>query len=514
MSHEIRLFGPPGTGKTTKLAMEIVPNLAEKYGAEKIMLTSFTKAAAKELGARISGVGNLGTLHSICYKALNNPPLTDNHIKDWNDTHLSYAFNTGDPAGKDCFSEYQIYRNKMIPRDKWRPHILKFAAAWEAWKEKDKLSDFIDIIEEAGKLYSAPGSPSAIVIDEAQDFTRLEIGVLRMWATQIRELWVVGDEDQTLYAFSGADPRNMLLPELPPEQKIILNKSWRIPAAVHTVAQKIIKRVTIREPKEYSPKDSEGSCIEGTGNFNNPDWAIKKAMDLPGTSMLLVSCNYMLQGIIKELRDQGIPFSNPWKPDEPSWNPLDTLGCESIKSFLSFNEDDDFWSTAHFLNWASGLKVGENGLIRSQGKSAIKQLTQMMEEDPDTPGLHTCAEYIHDILSPAAYEKAISRDIGWLVENTGKAKARVMEYPLRVIRKHGEEKLMETTKIFVGTIHSVKGAESDNVFVFPDVSNASIREAESREGYENLCRLFYVAVTRAKENLILMPPSTRSFFTI
>ncbi len=514
MSEETRVFGPPGTGKTWKLANEIVPMLAEKYGADRIMLTSFTRAAAEELGQRIVGCENMGTLHSICYNALEKPPLTDNNLKDWNDSHMAYAFDGIDKTGKDCFALYQIYRNKMIPRDEWAPHIVKFGDAWDDWKIKKGLSDFIDLIENAGELFSPPGSPSAIVIDEGQDFTKLEIGVLRRWATQVHELWMVGDEDQTLYAFSGADPRNMLIPELPQEQKIILNQSWRIPRAVHAVAQKIIRRVTVREPKEYAPKDADGSCTEGSGHFNDPDWAIETALSLPGTSMFLVSCNYMLQGIIKELRDQGVPFSNPWKADEPSWNPLNTLGCESIKSFLSFNEEDDFWSTAHFLNWATHLKVGEEGLIRKKGKAGIKQLTQILEQDPNTPGLHTCAEYIHDILSPGAFEKAISRDTVWLVENTNKAKAKVMEYPLRVIRKHGEEKLMEQTKIIIGTVHSVKGAEADNVFLFPDVSKASLREAETREGYENLCRLFYVGVTRTKDRLVLMPPSTRSFFTI
>jgi len=60
--------------------------------------------------------------------------------------------------------------------------------------------------------------------------------------------------------------------------------------------------------------------------------------------------------------------------------------------------------------------------------------------------------------------------------------------------------------------NSYKGTEADNVFLYPDVSFASMKEMETQNGYDNICRLFYVGVTRAKENLILMPPLTSNHF--
>jgi len=514
MAHETRIYGPPGTGKTSKLANEIVPMLSEKYGAEKIMLTSFTKAAAKELGTRIQGAPIIGTLHSICYKALNHPSLTEEHLADWNQHYAGYSFNGDSSTGRNCSSEYQIYRNKMIPRDNWRFEIKRFAEAWEGWKIKNWLYDFIDLIEEASGLLNPPGSPAVIIIDEAQDFTKLEMKTLRQWATQCSELWVVGDEDQALYSFSGASAENMLIPELPPEQKIILGQSWRIPRAVHVVAERIIKRVTVREPKQYKPREVEGSVSEGSGTFNAPDWVIDKALSMNGSSMIIVSCNYMLQPIIQELRNRGIPFANPWRKEEKSWNPLDTLGNEMLKMFLDTGEDEDYWDTDQFLTWAEHLKVGENGLIRKQGKAGIKQLKQIKEEHPDMQGLHTCREYLEDLLSPAAVTAALKRDISWFKENITKAKAKTLDFPLRVLQRNKKSALLKTPNLFVGTVHSFKGAETDNVFLYPDISFASTKEAETKEGYENLCRLFYVGVTRAKENLFLMPPATKNFFVI
>jgi DNA helicase II / ATP-dependent DNA helicase PcrA len=526
MSNEMRVHGPPGTGKTRKLAEEIVPNLATKYGREKIMLTSFTKAAAKELAARIDmGESEItGTLHSICFHALKHPALTEDKLGEWDKLNPGYHLKGAQPnsTGPDLYAKYQILRNKMIPEADWPKPVQSFSKRWKKWKEEFNLLDFMDLIEQAGNQLSPPGSPSAIVIDEAQDFTRLEMSTLRRWASQVREFWVVGDDDQTLYTFAGADPRNMLLPELPPEQKIILKQSYRIPRSVHHLADKIIKRVTYREPKEYEPKDEEGSVTYSTQTMHDSDWIIKKALSLPGTSMILASYHKILFPIVKALRDSGVPFSNPWRPEETTWNPLNTNGAATLTDFLDSGEDSDFdwesetgfdyWNTRQFLSFAAHLRVGDTGLIRKQGKVAIEQLTKIYEENPETPGLHTCREYINQVLSPDAIEPALKRDLDWLLANLIKAKQTTIAYPVRILKNHGKDALGEQPRIFVGTIHSVKGAGADNVFLFPDIPFPSHIESKTKEGRENLCRLFYVGVTRTKQNLFVMSKATNFSF--
>ena len=517
MGKEFRLHGPPGTGKTRRLAEKIVPELADKYGPDKIMLTSFTKAAAQELASRID-LGDskiIGTLHSICFHALGCPSLTEDKLKDWNTANSTYALNkdSKDP-GPICYSQYQILRNKMIPKDDWPSDVKKFAKNWEAWKAKIHSFDFMDLIEMAGESYSPPGSPAAIVIDEAQDFTKLEMSTLRRWATQVREFWVVGDDDQTIFNFSGASAENMLYPPLPPEQKIFLEQSYRIPRQVHKLADKLIRKVKVREPKSYKPRDEEGRVIFSEGTIDTPEWVIKKAVSLPGESMILTSCNYMLTKIVKHLRDEGIAFSNPWRPEDTGWNPLSTKGTDLLKDFLDEGEDHPYWDTSQFLSWAEHIKIGPEGLIRKQGKAGIKQLRAILEENPDTPGLHTCRDYISDILSPNALDCAMERDVAWLTANLSKAKSTVLQYPSRILRKHGRDELFKKPKIFVGTIHSVKGAGADNVFIYPDISYASAQEAETQEGLDNLRRLFYVGITRAKQNLYIMSKGTRHSFSI
>jgi DNA helicase II / ATP-dependent DNA helicase PcrA len=517
MGKEIRVYGDPGSGKTGKLANEIVPNLIEKYGNDKVMLTSFTKAAAKELSSRVKDIdpSMVGTLHSFCFRALKQPALTEKYLSNWDEEYPNYAFYVDKSVGKECMSRYQIYRNKMVPEEKWSPDVQAFANAWVEWKMKYAYMDFIDIIEEGGQFFSPPGSPSAIVVDEAQDFTKLEMKLIRQWGSQVQELWLVGDANQTIFSFSGASASNMIYPEIDKEQKIYLTKSWRVPSLIHAIGQRIIKRVKVREEEMVSvPRDAEGKVSYGNDGYTTPAWVVKKALENKGTSMILTSCNYMLHPVIQELRNKGVPFSNPWRKEEKAWNPLNTLGTDVLKFFLNTGEDNNYWSAEQFVYWAESLKVGPDGLIRKQGRAGIKRLKEIMEQYPDMEGLHTCREFIEDILSPDAVKKALSRDTEWLYQNLIKAKQTTISYAMRVYQKQGHAALFKTSNIFVGTIHSTKGAEADNVFLYPDISYASSKEAEYRDGYDNLCRLFYVGVTRAKEQLILMPQCTKNFFEI
>jgi hypothetical protein len=667
---EMRIFGPPGTGKTTKLSKEIIPKLAFIYDSQAIMITSFTRAAAEELASRLDEYNPdiVGTLHSICYRALNFPELTEKHINEWNKEHSSLQIDSAmKKEGSKRMARYQTYRNKMIKRESWAGDIRSFADQWEQWKARNGYMDFMDLIETAGGLFSPPGSPKAIVVDEAQDFSRLEMSIIRRWGTQVKELWVTGDDDQCLvfddtivetitgakkatdlnfekdrlvcfdkdnhgvvdnhgtgypfemkiqefngqlfqilveksehetrctpdhkwiawispnickintktmykhfykgrdvmlpckdtsqpfgiswrrvcamgwkktselifgisvkphhtfiannlctcnclYSFTGASPVNMLNPPLPNEQKIVLDQSYRIPAAVHRLAEKIIHRVKNREPKQYLPKKEEGEVNFCSESILDVEWIVKKALSLPGKTMILTSCNYMLHGLIAELKDQGVPFSNPWKPEEKSWNPISNKTSQFFIDFLNHGEDSPYWNTEQFISFAQHIKVGEEGLVRKKGKIGIKQLTALLEDAPDTPGLHTCREYIKDILSPQAIEYAIKRDHQWLTRNIASAKVTPLKYPIKVFETHGIEALEKEPNIHVGTIHSVKGAGSENVIICPDISYAGMLEYLQKEGFENTCRLFYVGITRTKEKLFILSPSDRNFF--
>ena len=82
------VLGPPGTGKTTFLSRTI-ESLVEKRGSDAVVVCSFSKAAATELVSRDLPIdeSHVGTLHALCYRALNRPTIAETKIDDWN----SYA---------------------------------------------------------------------------------------------------------------------------------------------------------------------------------------------------------------------------------------------------------------------------------------------------------------------------------------------------------------------------------------------------------------------------------------
>ncbi len=537
------MFGPPGTGKTTRLATDIIPNAIAKYGFDGVMVTSFTRTAAKEIASRGIDIdtNNVGTLHSLCFKALGAPQLHVKYLKDWNERHPQFALigaKTGSvdeggdamslAAGSDCegdaiFSKIQILRSKMVPMERWPKDILPFHKLWEDWKQEKLCYDFTDLISVALKtIHTAPRRPQVMIVDEAQDFNALQIALVRSWGLNMRWHMLVGDDDQCIFSFSGASPETFLNPPLDDKYKTILGQSYRVPAAVHRKALEISSRIKVREKKDYKPKVDpdtgetvEGRVIYGDGSYKDVEWALQKAKEIVAegkTVMFLSSCAYMIGEVISRLKARGIPFYNPYRTNRSDWNPLGSedndniTGSELLLSFLEHGEDENYWTVEQILKWGRNLSVGETGLIRGKAKKAMDVLEVAWAQN--THGLHTTRNVLAMILSPNAIEPALNRDIDWLMANVKKPRMKGLKYPLKIFKVHGLDALREKPKIIVGTIHSVKGGEAHSVFLYPDISYAAMREQEdSQEGADALSRLFYVGVTRAEDTLYIMEPS-------
>ena len=505
------------------------------------MITSFTKAAATEIAtkkSRETGLPievadeNVGTMHSICYHAMGSPKIMEvDYIKEWNSTHPQLAI-TGQKTqafdisaddndlsteyGDKLLSKMNICRNKMLHPQMWPPAVQQFEKIWNEFKKDTDAVDFTDLIENAiTDLPYAPGRPEVLFVDEAQDFTKLQLKLARNWGMEMKWIVLVGDDDQTIYRFTGADPYAFLLPAVPDNRKTVLNQSYRIPQAVLDRANKLITQIKDREPKTYMARKlhgDSGPTVEGEVNevgygYNKPQSMINEALDYAAGGkniMILTSCSYMLNSTKMELRSKGIPFANRYRLSRGDWNPLvsksnGVSAKDLLINFKNTGTEEPYWNVPQFVAWAQFIKTGPLGTIRGKAKKVIKFLKETIENNE--PGLHSSKNVLDKVLSPDAVKPALDRNLEWFVENLVKSRITSINYPIRVLENFGMDAIVEQPKITIGTIHSVKGAEADVVYLFPDISWQATKEYDTPVGKDAIHRVFYVGMTRAKEIL-------------
>ncbi|MBN9393062.1 MAG: ATP-dependent helicase [Chloroflexi bacterium] len=551
---EFVIAGPPGTGKTSEIKKIVQAMLAGgKVKNYEIGLTSFTKAGAVELTGGNPVPGScIGTLHSFAFRGLGleKDQVAESHLEIWNSENPQYRLNDGfktanpddagmveNPAATEAdqiYSQYNICRARLIKHDLQPPQVQRFAARWEAWKKEHSFFDFADMIDLAFEsvqempVHYSEGSkkwtgPKVLFGDEFQDFTRAERRLFDKWARPVEMALKVGDADQTLYYFKGADPDGMYRPELPDMQKRSLKQSHRVPVAVHRAAVALINRIKHREQIDYLPTGVEGSVGQLECDFNHPERLIKRVeKDLAEgmTVGIMAPCSYQLKSILAVLRKEGIPFCNTYRLTRGDWNPVKTGGkstssAERLAAFLNpWYTGDSFKKWASLLDSKEALEHGQKTVIEHlEGVDLLSVETVLKMIKPqalaelmtlsleDLPGLAvTPQEFLKDLVQP---------DIQVFHRMMTKAAATAMEFPVKIAAKQGAKALAGPYKLQVGTIHSFKGGQFDSTYIIPDLSAKGAQEAQSsRASRDAVIRMFYVALTRARLKATILAPGS------
>jgi superfamily I DNA/RNA helicase len=542
---EYRIFGAPGCGKTTNITRQ-VKRAVEKHGADAVLVTSYSRTAAAELAGRDLPIASdrVGTLHSHCYHALGRPVIAESCVDEWNrdNPHLaitpakkqvrleSEGAGAEDDAelaknGDEVLRELSRMRGLMIPQNRWPIVLSQFKQKWTEYKHALGLLDFTDLIETCYRdVSAAPRHPAVIFADEAQDLNRMQLTLIRKWGDCANYFILAGDDDQTIFSFTGASPDAILDPDIPEDHKIILKQSHRVPRAVHQLANDLIHRVTRRQEKVYLPRPEDGAVQRlSRGTYKSPEYFILKSamehLEQGKTVMFLASCSYMLHPLVAILRKNGIPFHNPYRKTNGFWNPLriGTKGSSAnrILSLLvahpQFGDGHRAWTNRDLALWSEWLE--SKGILRSGAKEIIQ----------------TCAgsplvtmEHLQTIFESGALESLLAAWHGdyralldwWRTRVTADVHNRI-QFPADVAAVHGPRALMDLPKVVVGTIHSVKGGQADVVYLFPDLSQAG--DAQYNRGgaaRDSVIRVFYVGLTRAREALYICQRETGMAVTI
>lgn len=563
------VVGPPGCGKTRRVSALVREAVT---AGRAPLVTSLTKAAAREAAGRGMPLedSQIGTLHAHAFRQLGLPPLAAGAaIKDWNRAHPEWELTSGaidadapfddgpagDTMGDKLSAAYHLRRARMTPREEWSNGIVRFAEDWEGWKQEAGLLDFSDVIEHARDI-GPPGEPDVIYVDEAQDHSRLELELLRAWAERAGSLVLVGDPWQALYTWRGAHPA--MFDGV--RDREILSQSFRVPRAVHGLACSWIRELSTWEPIEYRPRDADGSAVLLDACWQDPDPIVSLAeehLEAGRTVMVMATCDYMLSPVIGVLRSRGMPFAQPWRLKHGGWNPLrggtGTTMAERLLSLVkpiegnrnrnkmhgiidsddpdSFDfganvADDDaldaefgipsarIWSPADVARWAvvmrakgvirRGMKKDMEAVLAETRETAVS-MTLMAQHDFDCWFESEAAAFLVGVLRGRVERDAL---IAWWLERLLPPKQQAARFPCSVLRCRGRQALTDEPRLYIGNIHSFKGAQADVVILFPDLSGKGWRAwNESVEGRDSVVRQVYVGLTRARESVFVCRPA-------
>ena len=274
----VAVIAGPGTGKTKTLAARVLSLIRERgVKPAQIAAVTFTNQAAGELrerlaralgSKRLAGAVTVGTFHGICYRQLRKwrPQLrlADEAAQRQAAGEVLEAF--GSKWSPERFlRELSGCKNRGETGSETFP--AEWYAAYQQKLEEQGLMDFDDLLLEAIACWESPGAPQKreamhfrhLLVDEFQDINPLQYRLIRLWSREGASLFCIGDPDQAIYGFRGADPHcfDRLREDAPGLQTIRLSRNYRSSPQILGAAQALISH-NPGERGELLPQCGEG----------------------------------------------------------------------------------------------------------------------------------------------------------------------------------------------------------------------------------------------------------------
>jgi DNA helicase II / ATP-dependent DNA helicase PcrA len=491
MSSVNKIFGPPGAGKTTYLLNVVDAELENHVPSIKIGYFSFTRKAANEARDRaIKKFPSLNaktdfpyfrTLHSLAFHSLavrSDDMMQAEHFKEFaaqagielnlsRDEELDFV-KTDNPILNEInlarikgLDLRQHYNHSGLDIE-WH-HFEFVERSYRHYKNKRGLLDFTDLLELIVAEPDRLPELEVLIVDEAQDLSRLQWRMVEELSKKAKRTFIAGDDDQAVFTWAGADVNSFLSFN---GKITVLDQSYRVPATVHRLADSIVQRIRQRQEKEWKPRDFDGE-VRTYHRFE----------DVPvdqGQWLILASTNYLLNPVHEWLKSMGIIFERN--------------GVSSITDAV-YNA---------VLNWERLRK----GMAISY--ESVKTVYRYLDTEAVERGHKTFKHGDPTLLysMPELQSKyGLKTDLIWhqALTKIGEDKR---DYLISVLKRGNN--LSDTRRVRLSTIHGAKGGEADHVLLLMDLSPKFAKEYAHNA--DNIHRLFYVGVTRAKKSLHLVMP--------
>ena len=575
----------PGTGKTTVITSRIVNLIKKKVvPPENILVVTFSRAAANEMKERYVKLSSdesarevsFGTFHSVFYKLLRQymgyklEGLLDENQK-FNVMRnivrrLVVDFAEDEGQIKDIIGDMEYVISTMSDAASYKPsscdsrQLRKIMEGYKVFKQQSEKYDYDDILNDC--FYMLKKNPKIlkevrdkykyVLVDEFQDINTLQFETIKLIAEPQNNIFIVGDDDQSIYGFRGAAPDILLNFEklYPKCSRVYLRKNYRTTGNILNSALSVINTNKNRYSKDLEAVNSQGSLpvIFGADDFEAESRSIADMigqMNRKGREYsdfaVIYRTNLQSRAVIDTFMDVGIPFVtldgivsmyNHWIfKDIMSYFKLG-LGLENSRDIMRIINKPKRYISKDTM--AKAEKLGGDFLqnIMNQISLNRSQVNGILEFKNDLKRLgsmnpHNVVRYIRDVIGYDEYlkEYAASKGISTkgLIETIEEIESSASSFESIVLyMKHVEEvaeKLGERDYANFGrnnvkllTMHKAKGLEFDTVFICGSIEGLApyIKDDTAADSdFEEERRLFYVAMTRAKKELYITIPKHR-----
>jgi DNA helicase II / ATP-dependent DNA helicase PcrA len=577
-----------GSGKTRVIAFRVaylIQNAAAR--PENILAVTFTNKAAKEMRERVQKIIGparsaeplISTFHSFCVRLLRREIHHLGYKRDFS------IYDTDDQKRliKQALEEISIPEGKLSPREvisrisyaknqgvtsehyatafpsEVADHVQSLYERYNRRLRSSNSLDFDDlllksvaVLEKVPELRKYYGDwYKYILVDEYQDTNRPQYQMLRLLTTVHQNIFVVGDEDQSIYKFRGADIQNILKFEkdFPGAKVIKLEQNYRSSQNILRVAGTVVENNTERKGKTLWTENENGdivTCMCAKSPREEAAWVARQILNIleenPQSHIaVLYRANFLSRNFEDVLTDQGIPYAVVGS--------VAFFGRMEVKDLLAylrvvFNPEDDVALLRIINTPPRGIGSSTIDMLTRAALEKGVPILQILREkalDPELPGRTaralqrfqelldkwtgqldkaTISQLLEMILQDIQYKAMLQKqeataevenrlaNIEELMRAAGESQERgetISEFLDRAALSSELDHLDPNARVALMTLHSSKGLEFETVFLagmeeglFPHSQSVN-----SNEGLEEERRLCYVGITRAKKKLFL-----------
>lgn len=583
-----------GSGKTRVLTNRVA-YLIDEIGipANRILAITFTNRAAEEMRARVFKLINLplkgiwlSTFHAMGAKILRNDIhhlgyennfqiiddddtviITKNILKELNYDIKQYSPKTLSNLIEDAKADPIVLEIQSNPFKKILTEVFE---NYQKFLKANNLVDFQDLLILVLRLFRE--FPDVllkyqtwfeyIMVDEFQDTNDLQYDIVHLLAKKHQNLFIVGDEDQSIYAFRGANIENIkkFMRDFPTYHKIILNQNYRSKKIILDAANAVIKHNRNRIPKELFSELGEGEKIIHFKAESDEEEAYFvynriKQLSKSGYNFRDMAVLYRNNAMSRKFEDVLLKYNIPYKVI----GNISFYKRKEIKDVIAYlhlivNRTDDYAFSRVYNEPKRGIGMTSFDKIAEYAKSINGHLIDVIDLDieglvgkstlqkliefktvidtirADIENVNLVVTY-ENLLSQSGYLNALMKEAASgdkmleaerRMENLQEFKTIILEkikefanmtnYEILVqilnelaLRSEAEEQILNDEYVSLMTMHSAKGLEFKAVFLtcFEQTLFPSTQSLLERSDVEEERRLFYVALTRAKEKVFI-----------